>query len=124
MQVYLLLIAFSPSAVSSLSSERTYLSAHNSTSHAPFEESLTDPPTRDLSVVIPAYNERERLESMLGEAMEYLSEEAMSEKEVEAAKPTTVKGSQYRYTRGIELIVVDDGSKDGTTQVALEIAQK
>ncbi len=49
-----------------------------------------------LSVVVPAYNEERRLPQTLQRIVEYLA--------------------QQPYTS--ELIVVDDGSKDGTTQVA------
>lgn len=51
-----------------------------------------------LSVVIPAYNEEERLPIMLKECIEYLEE---------------------RFPKDYEVIVVDDGSKDKTTKVGL-----
>lgn len=56
----------------------------------------------DLSVVIPAYNETSRLSSMLDEALAYL------------------KLSSQSY----EIIIVDDGSVDGTAAYALEYARK
>lgn len=55
-----------------------------------------------LSVIIPAYNEETRLPVMLDEAFGYL------------------ESRKCRY----ELIVVDDGSKDRTTEVALDYVQK
>lgn len=55
-----------------------------------------------LSVIIPAYNEESRLPIMLDEALDYL----------EARK--------CRY----ELVIVDDGSKDRTTEIALDYVQK
>ncbi len=88
--------------------ERTYLSASNSAKHLPLESTLQEPPTRSLSVVVPAYNERDRLGLMVDEAMEHLIEQA----------------SASRYDKGVEILVVDDGSTDGTTQVAVEIAQR
>ncbi|KAI9227321.1 MAG: nucleotide-diphospho-sugar transferase [Piptocephalis tieghemiana] len=61
----------------------------------------------DLSIIVPAYNETERLPVMLDEAVEVL--ETRRE-----ADPS------FDY----EIIVVDDGSKDQTTQVALEMAKR
>ena len=57
----------------------------------------------DLSVIVPAYNEEERLPVMLDEAFEYLEERKKCE-------PT------FTY----EIIVVDDGSKDATTEIAMK----
>jgi glycosyltransferase involved in cell wall biosynthesis len=54
---------------------------------------MTDP---DISVVVPAYNEENRLESTLRSILDYLS----------------------RQNRHFEIIVVDDGSTDRTPQVA------
>lgn len=53
--------------------------------------------TVDLSVVVPCYNETERLGKMLDEAIDHL------------------RASRLRY----EIIIVDDGSTDGTDQYAL-----
>ncbi|HEX9944691.1 MAG TPA: dolichyl-phosphate beta-glucosyltransferase [Thermoanaerobaculia bacterium] len=54
----------------------------------------------ELSVVIPSYNEEKRLEPGLRQALEYLAR----------------RGSSY------ELLVVDDGSRDATAQVAAGFA--
>src|SRR4051794_8541109 len=54
----------------------------------------------ELSVVIPAYNEEQRLAPSLRQALEYLAR----------------RGGTY------ELLVVDDGSRDGTSRVAAEFA--
>lgn len=69
--------------------------------------SLYSPATIDLSVIVPAYNEEERLPKMLDECLDFLEE-----------RRKTTKGFSY------EVIVVDDGSKDKTTQVALKYSQK
>ncbi|NP_001079880.1 ALG5, dolichyl-phosphate beta-glucosyltransferase S homeolog [Xenopus laevis] len=69
--------------------------------------SIHDPPTRDLSVVVPSYNEEERLPVMMNEAMEYLEQRQK-------------KQPSFSY----EVIVVDDGSKDKTTEVALKYCKK
>ncbi|KAJ3019296.1 dolichyl-phosphate beta-glucosyltransferase [Thoreauomyces humboldtii] len=74
---------------------------------APFP-SLADTETTDtvaLSVVIPAYNEKSRLPTMVSEMLSYL----------EARR---AKDPEFTY----EVIVVDDGSKDGTSKVATEVA--
>lgn len=55
----------------------------------------------DLSIVVPAYNEQDRLPVMLKETTEYFEKESLV---------------KYNY----EIIVINDGSKDKTTQVALD----
>lgn len=67
---------------------------------------ISDPPTIDLSVVVPAYNEQKRLPDMLDEALTYLERRAHA--------------SNFKY----ELIVVDDGSKDNTADVAFAYVTK
>ncbi|XP_061595346.1 dolichyl-phosphate beta-glucosyltransferase-like [Cololabis saira] len=69
--------------------------------------SLHDPQSRELSVVIPAYNEELRMPVMLDEAMEYLEKRQK-------------QNPSFTY----EVIVVDDGSKDKTTEVALRYTRK
>jgi len=69
--------------------------------------SLTDPPSIDLSVIVPAYNEEERLPVMLNEALGFLEER-------KRATPS------YTY----EIIIVDDGSKDTTTETGLIYSDK
>lgn len=55
----------------------------------------------ELSVVVPCYNETQRLRVMLEEAIEYL---------------------QAHYNNKYEILIVDDGSKDDTAEFALSIA--
>uniref|UniRef100_G3QBC0 dolichyl-phosphate beta-glucosyltransferase n=1 Tax=Gasterosteus aculeatus aculeatus TaxID=481459 RepID=G3QBC0_GASAC len=64
--------------------------------------SLHDASSRELSVVIPAYNEELRMPVMLDEATEYLENRQKQQ-------------PSFTY----EVIVVDDGSKDKTTEGAL-----
>jgi len=64
--------------------------------------SLDSPASVKLSVIVPAYNEELRLPKMLDECLEFL----------EARK------SSY------EVIIVDDGSKDTTSEVALGYVDK
>lgn len=56
----------------------------------------------ELTVVVPAYNEEKRLPQMLDEAVGYLNSRASAH-------------SAFTY----EVIVVDDGSSDGTAKAAL-----
>ena len=60
--------------------------------------SLGDPASLNLSVIVPAYNEELRLPKMLDECLEFLEK----------------RKSSY------EVIVVDDGSKDKTSETALK----
>ncbi|XP_019727878.1 dolichyl-phosphate beta-glucosyltransferase [Hippocampus comes] len=69
--------------------------------------SLHDPPSIELSVVVPAYNEELRMPLMLDEAMEYLESRRKRQ-------------ASFTY----EVIVVDDGSKDKTTEMALQYTRK
>ncbi|KAJ3261493.1 dolichyl-phosphate beta-glucosyltransferase [Boothiomyces macroporosus] len=64
--------------------------------------SLSGPSSVNLSIIVPAYNEIDRLEIMMDETLEYL------------------KNSDYSY----EIIIVDDGSKDNTSELGLKIAKK
>ncbi|KAF4082097.1 hypothetical protein AMELA_G00147760 [Ameiurus melas] len=64
--------------------------------------SLSEPPSLELSVVVPSYNEESRLPVMMEEAMDYLEKR-------QKKKPS------FTY----EVIIVDDGSKDKTTEGTL-----
>ena len=64
--------------------------------------------SKTLSVVIPAYNEEMRLPSTLEETMAYLQ------------RRRDCTGPNFTY----EVIVVDDGSKDGTSTVAFDFVKK
>ncbi|KAF9928301.1 dolichyl-phosphate beta-glucosyltransferase [Linnemannia zychae] len=63
--------------------------------------------TKTLSVVIPAYNESERLPIMMEEALDYM-------------KNKEKKDPSFTY----EILIVDDGSHDSTIRVTLEMAQR
>lgn len=69
--------------------------------------SIHDPPSLDLSVIVPAYCEEQRLPSMMDEALDYLEKRQR-------------KNPSFSY----EVIVVDDGSSDRTTETALEYSKK
>ncbi|XP_075806794.1 dolichyl-phosphate beta-glucosyltransferase isoform X2 [Microtus pennsylvanicus] len=69
--------------------------------------SIWDSPTKQLSVVVPSYNEEKRLPVMMDEALNYLEKRQKQD-------------PMFTY----EVIVVDDGSQDQTSQVALKYCQK
>ncbi|NXA41237.1 ALG5 glucosyltransferase, partial [Eudromia elegans] len=69
--------------------------------------SIYDPATRELSVVVPSYNEEDRLPLMMDEALDYLEKRQKQD-------------PSFTY----EVIVVDDGSKDQTKEVALKYSKK
>ena len=69
--------------------------------------SLNDSSSISLSIVIPAYNEENRLPSMIDETIDFLEERA-------------AQSSMFKY----EMIIVDDGSKDKTTNVGLSYTKK
>uniref|UniRef100_A0A3B4B0F5 Dolichyl-phosphate beta-glucosyltransferase n=1 Tax=Periophthalmus magnuspinnatus TaxID=409849 RepID=A0A3B4B0F5_9GOBI len=83
--------------------EKYFLSA---TGEKQIFPSLQDPFSVELSVVVPAYNEELR-PLMMEEAMDYLEERQK-------------KTPSFTY----EVIVIDDGSKDKTTQVAMQYTRK
>ncbi|XP_064265051.1 dolichyl-phosphate beta-glucosyltransferase [Passer domesticus] len=68
---------------------------------------IRDPATRGLSVVVPSYNEENRLPLMMDEALDYLEKRQKQD-------------PSFTY----EVIVVNDGSKDQTAKVAKEYCKK
>lgn len=82
-----------------------------------------------MSVVVPAYNEEERLRGMLVEAVAYLEANFEGE-EKEAGLPTlthrkNAESSQLNdcANSGWEIIIVSDGSTDRTVETALTFAK-
>ena len=69
--------------------------------------SINDPASLDLSVVVPSYNEEKRLPVMLDESLEYFQSRVKRDPDF-----------------SFEIIVVDDGSKDQTSEVALEYSSR
>ena len=88
-----------------------------------------------LSVVVPAYNEEARLETMLEEAVEYLDGQHMES--IQEPKPAVALNGRAKKgpTNGSvvshpshsaqtwEILVISDGSTDRTTDVALRFAR-
>lgn len=69
--------------------------------------SISDPAERYISLIIPAFNEQHRLPGALQETMAYLQQRAAACK-------------SFSY----EVLIVDDGSTDGTAKVAFDFVRK
>ncbi|XP_038893231.1 dolichyl-phosphate beta-glucosyltransferase-like [Benincasa hispida] len=69
--------------------------------------SIFDPAEKYISLIIPAYNEEQRLPGALQETIDYLQERAAKDK-------------SFSY----EVVIVDDGSIDGTKRVGWEFSKK
>ncbi|KAG6404477.1 hypothetical protein SASPL_136725 [Salvia splendens] len=68
---------------------------------------ISDLAEKYISLIIPAYNEEHRLPGALDETLNYLEERAAKDK-------------AFTY----EVIIVDDGSADGTKRVAFDFVKK
>lgn len=77
-----------------------YFTAFPSSTRVAFPR-LHDPPSLYLTLVVPAYNEQERLPSMMDDMLSYLKER---------------QRDNFAFTW--EIIIVDDGSRDQTCRVA------
>ncbi|CAL5322499.1 unnamed protein product [Camellia sinensis] len=69
--------------------------------------SIFDPAEKYISLIIPAFNEEHRLPGALDETLNYLQKRAAKDK-------------SFSY----EVLIVDDGSADGTKKVAFDFVRK
>ncbi|KAL5991945.1 hypothetical protein ACLOJK_012857 [Asimina triloba] len=69
--------------------------------------SVFDPAEKYLSLIIPAFNEEHRLPGALDETMNYLQQRATADR-------------SFSY----EVLIIDDGSADGTAKVAFDFVRK
>lgn len=88
-----------------------------------------------MSVVVPAYNEEERLVGMLKETVDYLEEAYDTSAQAQTSQGKKGKNTRQRKTnggqsnghadspRGWEVLIVSDGSTDKTEQVAFTFAR-
>lgn len=107
-QLYAVVLIFSHTPREPAESELTYITTTTKDVDPepkvlPLRSQLASKDGIVLSVVIPCYNETARLEIMLTEAIDHL---------------------QRNYANQWEIVIVDDGSKDGTAQFALELAYR
>lgn len=104
-QLYAALVLWSPPPIITHDSEKFYLSKASPTTTRQLTR-LDEPAIVDLTVVVPAYNETERLPEMMAATIAHLAPAG------EKAKRT------------FEILIVDDGSSDGTSATALALAKK
>ena len=79
-----------------------------------------------MSLVVPAFNEEERLPGMLEEAVEYLEEHYghHGTKSTSSSNGSLqASGRQGDPRRGWEVLIVSDGSTDKTVETALDFAR-
>lgn len=100
--MYIFLVLISPSLLVPSRTEKLYYCAEAPIDPLPLP-SLFDAPSVVLSVVVPAFNETDRLTPMLEIALSHLN---------------SVKSRTY------EVIIVDDGSTDATVALAISLSQK
>ncbi|KAF8402909.1 hypothetical protein HHK36_011001 [Tetracentron sinense] len=68
---------------------------------------ISNPAEKYISLIIPAFNEEHRLPGALDETMNYLQRRA-------------AKDTSFTY----EVVIVDDGSADGTSRIAFDFVRK
>lgn len=95
--VYVALVVLSPVTITYPPEDRWYITPEEQREKI-LLPSLHDPPTLDLSIIVPAYNEASRITPMLQAAAQHL---------------------QSIPHRSSEIMIVDDGSRDNTTSVVL-----
>ncbi|KAJ6519018.1 glycosyltransferase family 2 protein [Mycena sanguinolenta] len=101
--LYVALVIWSPPPIVTNPSETKYLCHASPKKPRPLPR-LADPSTVDLTVVVPAYNETQRLPDMLTSTIAHLT--------------------SPKIKRSFEILIVDDGSSDDTSAAALKLTAK
>jgi len=119
--LYVLLLIWSPAPIITSESETFYRSNKSPKKPLPLPR-LEDPATVDLSVVVPAYNEEERLPIMLEQTIGHLR--SVNEQRKNGGKKDAKNNSKSKSSRQrtFEILIVDDGSSDNTCATALALA--
>ncbi|KAG5338050.1 hypothetical protein C0989_008281 [Termitomyces sp. Mn162] len=102
LSLYQALVFWSPAPIVTHESEKKYRSHVSPKKPLPLTQ-LADPGSVDLTIIVPAYNEIERLPLMIASTIAHLASQK---------------------NRTYEILIIDDGSTDGTSETALELAAK
>ncbi|KAM0787657.1 hypothetical protein ACM66B_003721 [Microbotryomycetes sp. NB124-2] len=113
---YATLVHLSPVIRQPTSNELLYRTS-STTESKQLPDLTSSPATLDLSVVVPAYNERKRIGTMLRECVDFLEDVGLDES-TGGTSPRGVERGSY------EVLVVDDGSKDDTANFVLSLARE
>jgi len=100
--LYAALVFWSPQAIITYSSEKKYRCRTSPDKPIPLPY-IDDPATVDLSIIVPTYNETKRMPKML---------------------KSTIKHILSIPKRKTEILIIDDGSADGTSDLALNYAKE
>ncbi|WFD30689.1 dolichyl-phosphate beta-glucosyltransferase [Malassezia sp. CBS 17886] len=120
---YFALRMAAPTPHTTTAAERTYTTAACAPRTLPLP-ALRDAAAVQLTVVVPMYNEAQRLPSMLDESVAWL-EGVRAVRGALAGEPTDrAPAALTAPLTTYELLLVDDGSSDDTFDVALAYAQK
>lgn len=139
--IYPALVFFTPKEKHLKSSAFQYVTAEDPSNKKPLPK-LVEIDAEDeeiqLSIVIPAFNEKERLPVMLDEAVAFLKQLQSSKKSLAVGNGKgkqanghshiTAKSASERALvnplQSIEFVIVDDGSRDSTAKDVLAYAKK